>query len=93
MTVTMDKAGRIVIPFKVRQKLHLKPGVSFDIATTESAIQLQPKREKRELVYVNGILALTGPADFDIVEEIRQMREERADHVAGLGSYDRDDQQ
>lgn len=90
MTVTMDKAGRIVIPLKVRQKLHLKPGVSFDIATTESAIQLEPKREKRELIYVDGIPTLTGLADFDVVEEIARAREERAEIVEGVGGYNRE---
>jgi AbrB family looped-hinge helix DNA binding protein len=93
MTVTMDKAGRIVIPLKVRQKLHLKPGVSFDIATTPSGIQLEPKRPEGRIVYKNGIPTLTFdcPVDFDVVAEINRDRENRADYISGVGGYDRDD--
>lgn len=31
MTATLDKAGRIVLPKKLREKLHLKPGAKFSI--------------------------------------------------------------
>lgn len=93
MTVTMDKAGRIVIPLKFRQELHLKPGASFEIATTGSAIQLEPNRPEGRIVYRNGAPTLTfdRPVDFDVVAEINRDRENRADYVSGLGGYDRDD--
>jgi AbrB family looped-hinge helix DNA binding protein len=92
MTVTMDKAGRIVIPLKVRQKLHLKPGVSFDIATTHSGIQLEPKRPEGRIIYKNGIPTLTfdRPVSFDVVAEIERAREERAEIVEGVGGYNRE---
>jgi AbrB family looped-hinge helix DNA binding protein len=92
MKVTMDKAGRIVIPLKVRQKLHLKPGVSFDIETRSSTIRLELRRPEGRIVYRKGIPTLTfdRPIDFDVVAEIDLARQERSDIVEGVGGYNRE---
>lgn len=91
MTVTMDKAGRIVIPLKIREKLHLKPGAEFDIEETGRGVRLEPKLEERKVIYKHGIPVFTGPADFDVVQEIEAARNERADMIltAGLTRKDR----
>lgn len=91
MTVTMDKAGRIVLPKPLRDQLHLKPGAEFTIERLGSQIQLEPRLPEGRIIYKKGIPVWTGPADFDVVEEINRAREERADYVAGVGDYDRED--
>jgi AbrB family looped-hinge helix DNA binding protein len=95
MTVTMDKAGRIVLPAKIREKMMLTPGVKFKLDGEGDQLRLDRVRPVSRLIYKNGIPMVefdppvTG--DFDVVEEINRAREERADYVAGVGGYDRDD--
>jgi AbrB family looped-hinge helix DNA binding protein len=95
MTVTMDKAGRIVLPKPLRDQLHLEPGDEFAIRQMGSQIHLEPQRPEGRIVYKSGIpvLVFDSPAasSFDVVEEINRAREERADYVDGVGGYDRDD--
>jgi AbrB family looped-hinge helix DNA binding protein len=95
MTVTMDKAGRIVLPAKVREKMRLEPGAVFNLATEGDRVQLDRVRPVSRLIYKNGMPMIEfdppGADDFDVVEEIHRAREERADYVAGVGGYDRDD--
>jgi len=96
MTVAMDKAGRIVIPTKVREKLGLKAGALFKLGGDGDRLQLDRVRPASRLIYRDGIPMLEfdppdAVADFDVVEEINRAREERADYVAGVGGYDRDD--
>ena len=96
MTVTMDKAGRIVIPLKVRQRLHLKAGTEFDIYTSAKGIvELEPRRQVGRIVYDRGMPVLVfdddGPANFDVVAEINRAREDASDYASGVGGYDRDD--
>ena len=91
MTVTIDRAGRIVVPKPLRDELNLKPGTEFTIARFGSRIELELMPPEGTMIYKRGIPVWTGPADFDVVEEINRAREEASDHVLGVGGYDRDD--
>jgi len=97
MTITMDKAGRIVIPLKIRQRLNLQAGAEFDIETgLNGRVELVPKRRKGRVEYRDGIPVLVfedrrAVTNLDVVESVRQDREARANYVAGVGGYDRDD--
>jgi AbrB family looped-hinge helix DNA binding protein len=95
MTVTMDKAGRIVIPLKLRQKLHLKAGTEFEInSNADGKVELEPRRREGRIVYKHGIPVLVfddaQPASYDVVEEMRKGREEASVHVSGEYGYDQD---
>ena len=79
-TITMDAAGRLVIPAGVRRELALVGGAEFVVDVQAGMIQLRPtaraalaKRGRRLVIRS----ALTGP-----VPDHRELREERA---AGLG--------
>ncbi len=41
MTATLDKAGRIVLPKNLREKLHLKPGAKFRIEVVGDKIEIE----------------------------------------------------
>ena len=43
--LTLDKAGRIVIPKKVRDQLHMSAGDAFEFKSTDDQIVLKPMRE------------------------------------------------
>jgi len=38
----MDKRGRVLIPSKERKRLHLKPGVEFELVDTKGVLLLKP---------------------------------------------------
>ncbi len=92
MEVKIDDYGRIVIPKNVRDRLSIEPGTVLEMSVeTEGAnggaITLRPKGQrpalqwKGELLVHSGELAEEG---FDVVEQIRAQRTERARRHAGL---------
>ncbi|MBX7071261.1 MAG: AbrB/MazE/SpoVT family DNA-binding domain-containing protein [Microthrixaceae bacterium] len=55
MKVTMDRAGRVVLPKSIRDLLGLEPDEELDIAVDGTGIRLQPRsRPRRQLVEVDG---------------------------------------
>jgi AbrB family looped-hinge helix DNA binding protein len=46
MTATLDKAGRIVLPKKLREKLHLKPGAKLTIEFVGDKIEIENKGKR-----------------------------------------------
>jgi len=53
-TVTIDKAGRIVLPKPIRDALQLKPGSSLEIEQHDDAILLRPPRAAAVMIQKNG---------------------------------------
>ena len=50
MTVTMDSAGRIVIPKQLRDQLALRPGEELEIRNAGGKIEIEPQYEDCEIV-------------------------------------------
>jgi AbrB family looped-hinge helix DNA binding protein len=42
MKITMDSAGRLVIPKKIREEAGLKPGAVLDISCRDGQVEIQP---------------------------------------------------
>ena len=86
LTANIDKSGRIVIPKSLRDELRLEPGDELALDRQGDSITLRPVRPQPRMKCVDGIWILASGGqqqDFDIVEEIRQMREERDRHNGG----------
>lgn len=85
LTASIDKAGRIVIPKALRDQLGLEPGTELRLDPQEDSFSVTPIHPEPRMKRVDGfwILSGGGPADFDIVEDIRRMREERDRHNWG----------
>ena len=82
----IDKAGRLVVPKKLRDALHLVPGTRLVLRREGEAIVLEPESRPRGLYLKNGIPVYdVGPLppleDRDWVEEARN---ERAEELMGL---------
>jgi AbrB family looped-hinge helix DNA binding protein len=77
MTLTIDGAGRVVIPKLVRDKLGLRAGSSLEMLETPDGVTLKPVDQKSCLVRKGRFLVYTGevPAGFDVVKAIEEERE------------------
>ena len=88
-TLTVDKAGRVVLPKPVRDELQLAAGDSLELENTEERIILRPVRKNAKMRKKMGIWVFdTGaPISADSVNKtIRQLREERERRIYPKGS-------
>ena len=65
MTATLDKAGRIVLPKNLREKLHLKPGAKFSIEVVGDKIEIELEAPKLGIVRKGGFRMVMGWEGFD----------------------------
>ena len=83
MTITMDSAGRVVIPKDIRREAGLEPGMPLEIRVDDRRIEIEPKTlpiriERRGHLAVAVPLVPVPPMDHKIVERtLRKIRNER----------------
>ena len=76
--ITIDGAGRIVIPKPVREELRLRPGDSLELETQGERITLRPFRPKARLQKELGVWVYQGePTDASITDLVTREREQR----------------
>ena len=77
MKATMDAAGRIVIPKRMREQLGLGPGTELDVSIDGSALRLQPNvGGGRSITETDGWPTLTAVANARIDDEsVRELRD------------------
>lgn len=79
-TLTVDKAGRVILPKPVRDELQLSAGDTLELESSEDGIVLRPLRGTAGLHKKQGIWVLrTGrPLSAAVVAQtLRQVRQER----------------
>lgn len=85
-TLTIDKAGRVVIPKPLREELQLKPGDALEMERTGERIVLRPVRGTGPLAKEHGVWvfrtgqSLPASATDNMLEQIREERD-----LANLG--------
>ena len=81
----IDKAGRLVVPKKMRDALHLVPGTRLNLHQEGQTIVLQTESKPRGLYRKHGMLVYdTGrPIPADAGNWLNDDREERIDIVSG----------
>lgn len=85
-TLTIDKAGRVVIPKRLRDQLHLAAGDSLQLESSGDAITLRPVHETAPLQKEHGFWVYrTGDPlkDLSIPDWIDKGRQERDRRIAG----------
>jgi AbrB family looped-hinge helix DNA binding protein len=79
--LTIDKAGRIVIPKPLRQELRLEPGDALEIETTGEQITLRPVRGTGPLFKEDGVWVfrtgqpLSAAATDEVIQQLRKERD------------------
>ena len=80
MKVTIDKAGRIVVPKPIRDALGLLPGDELELERTAEQLTVRPLRDTRPLRQERGVWVYRSgkPLPVGVVEEtLHRIRRER----------------
>ena len=76
MRVTIDAAGRIVVPKSLRDSLGLVSGTSLDIAPALDGLMLTPhQRPDAELVEDDGWLLIKATGREPTLDEVLELRD------------------
>ena len=86
--LSMDRAGRVVLPKPVREHLQLQPGdESLEMESFEDHIILRPVRQRATMRKEQGVWVFDSgePITASAVSEtIQEIRDERSDRVLGI---------
>lgn len=85
-TLTIDKAGRVVLPKPVRDELQLSPGDSLELECSEEGITLRPSRANPRIYKKQGVWVMHAgsPLATEAVEKtIDRIRREREESFLG----------
>ena len=83
--VTLDKAGRVVIPKRLRDALRLTPGDSLTLESNGNEVTLRPVRSGAALRKERGIWVFRGGAKLTAAETDRALQESRLERDLELG--------
>jgi AbrB family looped-hinge helix DNA binding protein len=86
MTLRIDKAGRVVLPKPVRDRLGLREGSALELRETAEGVVLTAAERGPSMVKKQGLWVHTGkvPPGFDTVQLMRDDREERIRKLADM---------
>ena len=86
MNVKIDRAGRIVLPKAVRDRLQLRPGVDLELHESREGILLRPVGQAASMVQRDGMWVHLGkaPRGFDWNHIVEDTRNERIKDVSEL---------
>lgn len=79
--LVIDKAGRVVIPKPLREKLHLEPGDALEMESAGERITLRPVRGTGPLTKEHGVWVfhsgqtLAASATDEMLDVIREERD------------------
>ena len=88
-TVTLDKAGRVVIPKTLRDELHLEPGDKMELESEGERVTLRPVRSESPLRKEQGVWVFRSGHPISAAATLKvlgDLREERDRKIAVLTS-------
>ena len=86
-TITIDKAGRLVLPKPVRDELQLSPGDSLELHSSEDGILLRPARTGGRMKKDHGVWVFDSgkPLTEEVVRRTRHnILHDREHKILGL---------
>ena len=85
-TLTLDKAGRIVLPKPVRDELQLSPGDSLEVESSEERIVLRPARARGQMRKESGVWVFDSGevlSEQTVRKTLRKVRDQRSRKALG----------
>lgn len=85
--IPIDKAGRVVLPKEIRDRMGLPAGTEFEVIEEKDRIILKPVEKQPKLIRKGSFLVFMpdeSPKDVDIVDLIKKDREDRIHKKMGL---------
>lgn len=84
ISISVDKAGRVVLPQHVRRQFNLMPGDKLDLEVTADGIILRSRSRRGDVVEENGLLVHEGEAVGDLAQAVDLARAGRDADLLGL---------
>ena len=87
--LTLDKAGRIVLPKPLRDELQLEAGDTLEVESSGDEITLRPMRGHAQLRKKHGVWVYRSGephSQAEVEEVVQQTRQERENHNLGKRS-------
>jgi AbrB family looped-hinge helix DNA binding protein len=82
--ITLDRAGRVLIPKSLRQELHLGSGDELELRSEGEEITLRPMRPKALLKKERGVWVYQGESSgASVPDVIDRQREQRLRELLG----------
>lgn len=85
MSITIDRAGRIVVPKALRERFGLHPGTELEIEAVADGLRLRARDSASVFIEKDGVLVhhAAGPAmEIDVAAFINRERDGRATSLA-----------
>ena len=82
-TITVGKAGRIVVPKVMRDRLHLREGSRLRVEVVADKLEFTPEADAVQIVKRGKRRVVVGWKGFDAAKAVNEMREEYMDQLAG----------
>ncbi len=82
LRITMDKAGRVVLPKPLRDELHLVPGDTLELQSTGERIVMRPVRPALPVAKEKGVWVFRSgePLAASVTDSVlRDLRERRGE--------------
>jgi AbrB family looped-hinge helix DNA binding protein len=83
-SISIDKAGRVVLPLHVRRQFHLLAGDQLALEIRPDGVLLRPQSRRANLAEENGLLVHEGEATDDLAQAVELARASRDADVLGL---------
>jgi len=85
MTLKIDRAGRIVLPKRIRERLQLKGGSELELEENANGLLLRPLQRTSPMARKNGLWVHRGklPKGVDWDSLISESRDERVRDLSG----------
>lgn len=81
--LSIDAAGRIVLPQPVRKHFHLRRGSKLEMQVGPDGILLRPQQDPTSLAEEHGLLVHEGEPTGDLLLAVEAVRERRNRQVSG----------
>ena len=82
-TLTVDKAGRVVIPKRIREKMHLREGSRLRVELVGDRLEISHEPDEVQIERRGKRRVIVGWEGFDAAKAVQEDREEHLERLAG----------